>query len=490
MFKVVVFANVWNLASFFPKGGLAGAASFLMLAQVVGPCGPSTDPIENASDPAQYPSVGCTPDPQAIAARRQCQRDDQCPCGAHCESGVCVATCGAGMPACATGSECSSRSGRCVPRGSDPLLAPVGTASGTVRFDSAAVTLANGTDAQALQYVAGDTSVDRVRFAIEAPFEVRCADGGQWARECTAGPLAAYAFGQIRVRVAQGSTVTPGQRGEVAAHTPVGLAKASVVIATEQTAPVFRVGRFEGTATMTIAGRLNPAAPEASRTARIPIVAYLSGRPGDLQRVLEIEDKSTLFAGQTRVAASLGPRGGMTAAVRLAFPSSLRYASAAPATGASVSVDVRIPDCVQGACLTITSATAGASPLPEEIEFSLANAFVVGGTDTPIGAANWVFQLARVGDLPADTAPRRCRPRRSPVPRRRRVDVDAGVGASYGPEHPRSRRARGVPRVVHGQRVGERAPARRDGGDGHRGRAARDGAAVGAGGRGPRARGR
>lgn len=307
-----LIANIWNVGGFAHRPAVWRAAPLLLLAQVAGPCAPTSEELPpTAGDPATYEPVGCTPDARAIAARRPCQRDDQCPCGAHCELGVCVASCGAGLPACTSGNVCNT-SGRCVPPGSDPVIAPVGTASGTVRFDSASVTLAGPTDVQILQYSAADTSVDRVRFAIEAPFEVRCTDGGQWARECTAGPLPGYAIGSIRVRVAQGSTVTPGQRGEVAAHTPVGVAKATVAVATEQTAPVFRVGRFEGAATMTILGRPNPATPEPARTVRVPIVAYLSGRPGVAQRTLEIEDKSTLFAGRARVVAAIGPQGGMS----------------------------------------------------------------------------------------------------------------------------------------------------------------------------------
>jgi hypothetical protein len=35
----------------------------------------------------------CVRDEAKMAERRQCQRDDTCPCGTHCELGVCEASC-------------------------------------------------------------------------------------------------------------------------------------------------------------------------------------------------------------------------------------------------------------------------------------------------------------------------------------------------------------------------------------------------------------
>lgn len=153
-------------------------------------------------------SAACTPDVAAIAARRECVSDDQCPCGSHCELGVCVATCSQ-TAACASGQACD-RFGRCRAADDQTLMGTVpATTVGALRVETPS--LVAGTNASptrlALSATLGDVAM---RVTASAPFEVRCAGGGSFGPECTF-TLAAGLAGSVEVRQPDGATVTtPG----------------------------------------------------------------------------------------------------------------------------------------------------------------------------------------------------------------------------------------------------------------------------------------
>lgn len=158
------------------------------------------------------PMPTCTPDRATIAARRACVSDDQCPCGAHCELGECVATCGDGLPACASGQTCD-RFGRCRAASDVTLVGEVAPKTPSVlALDRPSLLVGSEAQQATLAIRAVNKASGRVRVTVPAPYQVRCGTSSAWGQECSLSSLAMNAEAAVEVSVASGQTATePGQ---------------------------------------------------------------------------------------------------------------------------------------------------------------------------------------------------------------------------------------------------------------------------------------
>lgn len=180
---------------------LLAAAALVGLSLSLFACGDPTSPEADAGIPdVETEPTTCTVDPTLIAQRRACLADDQCPCGAHCELGECVASCGEGLPACSTGRSCDSF-GRC--RASDDTrlntaeIAPDSQAS--LEVDSA-VSFTGSTTEIDVRMRTAQTAISTVRIQVDAPLEVRCAADDAFASACLLSGVAASTESTITLR--------------------------------------------------------------------------------------------------------------------------------------------------------------------------------------------------------------------------------------------------------------------------------------------------
>lgn len=186
-----------------------------LLAACAGACAPAPSGGDGGNDGATDGPVSatCAVDPARVREARACRSDDQCPCGAHCELGRCVAQCGPTLGECAAGQTCD-RFGYCrasdAPAYGRPSAAPaVGSlVAEDLQYDAPAAPASTPVRIRAVRAALGP-----VRVTVEAPFEVQCEPMGAFARECAPSELAANATRSLAVRVAEGATVTAGQRG-------------------------------------------------------------------------------------------------------------------------------------------------------------------------------------------------------------------------------------------------------------------------------------
>ncbi len=186
-----------------------------LLAACAGACAPAPSGGDGGNDGATDGPVSatCAVDPARVREARACRSDDQCPCGAHCELGRCVAQCGPTLGECAAGQTCD-RFGYCrasdAPAYGRPTAAP---AVGSLVAEELQHDVPVAPASTPVRIRAVRAALGPVRVTVEAPFEVQCAPMGAFARECEPSDLAANATRTLPVRVAQGATVTAGQRG-------------------------------------------------------------------------------------------------------------------------------------------------------------------------------------------------------------------------------------------------------------------------------------
>lgn len=203
---------------------------------------------------AGTPAATCTPDVTAIAAKRACISDDQCPCGAHCELGECVATCGESRP-CATGQTCD-RFGRCRSGADTTLVGEVAarTPSALV-IDRTSLLAGVESDQSALVIRSANKASGRIRVTVPPPYQVRCGGASTWAQECSISSLAMNAQSELGVSVAAGQTATePAQlrifSGSSMQYVTVQQRSTAAATTFQSPAP----GLYEGTVSLTAVG--------------------------------------------------------------------------------------------------------------------------------------------------------------------------------------------------------------------------------------------
>src|SRR5512140_1511176 len=126
----------------------------------------------------------CSRDDKLLDAKQACRADDDCPCGAHCALGQCVAECRAD-DACGTAAYCD-RFGRCRPKDDTSPTPPLSPVAGN---DATRMIVApRKIDALAAPHVirieAPKNALGPVRVAADDGLEVECIPGAGFAKEC------------------------------------------------------------------------------------------------------------------------------------------------------------------------------------------------------------------------------------------------------------------------------------------------------------------
>ena len=253
----------------------AFATGAIAAVSVLGACSPPGNTDGGADSGTDGTSRACVPNEALIAARRECRADDQCPCGAHCELGQCIASCGAST-ACASGTTCDTF-GRCVAPGTPVTQRAVSAAApGTATVRDPLVRFETMTSIATIGFHAGAHDLGPVRETVPAGFELHCASG-EWASECRETNVAAGTLRTLEVRIASG------------APAPTAAADAHVFFSSEMLtvglqAPGVRVrdaaglgGVYTGTATLVdvdvSASAAMPVPQRAPRNYVIPVTA-------------------------------------------------------------------------------------------------------------------------------------------------------------------------------------------------------------------------
>jgi hypothetical protein len=183
----------------FEQTGLLGALVTGLLAWSTAGCG---------SDSPKGAAAACTPDPALVAAGRACRSDDQCPCGAGCNLGVCGAQC-ASSDDCA-GTTCD-RFGRCraaaegaegAEGADDAVIPPLAvTPQHQLVVSPRFIALAAPSVANTVLVRAHGVAGEAMRVAADDGVEVRCASTGEFAKECKIQPMPVDAIVPVAVRI-------------------------------------------------------------------------------------------------------------------------------------------------------------------------------------------------------------------------------------------------------------------------------------------------
>ncbi len=143
----------------------------------------ATDPDSSGTD--DPPSDECDPDASLIDQGRACLEDDDCPCGAHCDLGECVAACSDDGD-CDDDQRCDDF-GRCRGAGTSDMLPPPPVEERpAVRPTSSSIIAAPGAEVElGLRVVgpSGDGEPIRARLVARDGAAVDCGDG--FVAECT-----------------------------------------------------------------------------------------------------------------------------------------------------------------------------------------------------------------------------------------------------------------------------------------------------------------
>lgn len=259
---------------------LGGCAGDSIVSPNVGPGGAAVAPQERA----------CTPDPALVRTRRACTVDSQCPCGAHCDLGVCVAECGAGVFACYRGEYCDTF-GRCraeAERGIAVMRVPA--AEGELTLGVSSLSFGAATDARALEYVLSGVSRAAVRFDVGAPYQVRCDQAAAWGSECTVPAVPGETVKRVEVRVAPGTSPMPTAIQNLRAWWGHNSRVVTIVPQAAAMDAAGLKGLYEGTATLS--GNFLGA------NVSLPITAKVYATAAGTTGTIVFTDESTLFAGK------------------------------------------------------------------------------------------------------------------------------------------------------------------------------------------------
>jgi hypothetical protein len=135
---------------------------------------------------------------ELLEARFDCFADDRCPCGAHCELGICTHDCIAATD-CAAGERCDDF-GRC--RSDDALvLPPDDSVEGLLGVDPPALGLRTAGALGAFRVRASGAPLEVVRVAAETGIEVQCDEAEPFGSECLLPDVQPEFEGQRTVRV-------------------------------------------------------------------------------------------------------------------------------------------------------------------------------------------------------------------------------------------------------------------------------------------------
>lgn len=256
------------------------------------------------------PGVQCDVDPALLAAEIECVADDHCPCGTHCDRGICAFE-------CAEDADCDEGwcdgFGRCRAEGDDALV-PAPEASGRARLT---------VEQPVLETVEGGVSTLRLQLDAATPSDlrvvaddgalVRCDESGSFVDECQLEAVEPDA--EVTVAVRRSTAVEPTQVGRVTVHGPGGARVSTSVVpaggAPAPSAEPIEPGVYRGEAVLVSVDGGAPSVVEV-----VPLVAEL------WDGVAMISDPTGRLAGEPIVGAL--DLTGMT----LAIPARARVAGA------------------------------------------------------------------------------------------------------------------------------------------------------------------
>lgn len=158
---------------------------------LLGACG--DDPVS--------PGLQCEVNETLLAQRTECVLDEACPCGAHCELGLCVASCGAGGAECESGQFCDGF-GRCRNDGETSIVpAPTSAVVGRVVVSTARLIVRSQDEVTRFSIRGEEAPVGLVRVDAGERAEVRCSGADEFAAECVMSGIGPAAEGAVTVEV-------------------------------------------------------------------------------------------------------------------------------------------------------------------------------------------------------------------------------------------------------------------------------------------------
>jgi hypothetical protein len=334
------------------------------------------------ADPPSTDAARCTRDDRLLEQKRACRFDEDCPCGAHCALGQCVAAC-RDDGACPAGSRCDTF-GRCRPSSDRSLVASLAPrVEGELSVSPSHIPSLGPSEQRAVRIEAGKRALGAVRVSVEGALEVDCAGGGAFAQECRFDSVPAGETRTFQVRsVAQGALARVRLVRVHAGSTSQTVAVGGSDLAFQAAPPV--LGTYTGSARLLESGVDGVATAPETHDLVLPITAEVIG--GASKATLALHDPSgTLHPKGTWVGGlSLEPN--RTGTVR--FP---RYQlqSGEITKGTAFEVLVEAPDAVVRA------------PGETQLAFELTTRFR-GALATGAPAATWRIVLERTGELPPD----------------------------------------------------------------------------------------
>ncbi len=220
-----------------------------VLALAMAACGEAHPNLVDPNALARRASTGtvaaalqCTPDLAVLQTPRECYRDDDCACGAHCDMGACNPGCTTGT-ACAAGEWCDVF-GRCRLDRDDQLLAaikPQRQARLTVAPRSLLLPAAGE---GRIRVIVSQAASAGLRVQGTDGVEVRCAVGQPFSNACRTAPLPAR--GRLELEVRANAPIPANAPSSVQVWAEKGFAE--VLVRTRAAPPVAPLeGRYVGT---------------------------------------------------------------------------------------------------------------------------------------------------------------------------------------------------------------------------------------------------
>ena len=242
-------------------------------------------------DDSVSPGVLCEVDDTLLAQRTECVLDEACPCGTHCELGLCVASCGAGGSECESGEFCDSL-GRCRNDGATSLVpAPTSDIVGRVVVSASRLLVRSQDEITRFSIRGEEAPVGLVRVDAGERAEVRCSGADEFAPECVMSGIGPAAEGAVTVEVrATADAVEEDLSSEISVFWAGRRSRVGLVIAAPD-GPSTRgdhgpsvsgaTGQYAGFARPIAYGRVSRSVredlPESQRTLVVPIGAEVFG---------------------------------------------------------------------------------------------------------------------------------------------------------------------------------------------------------------------
>ena len=131
----------------------------------------------------------CDVDPALLDIEVECALDEDCPCGTHCDLGMCGYECTSNKD-CDGKDKCDAF-GRCSNKKLDShALPPPGDVSGALTLTRGGVTLSTAGEVRTVGLRAEGLDSGRVRVRADDDLEVQCGTSGGFVRECFFDSLA------------------------------------------------------------------------------------------------------------------------------------------------------------------------------------------------------------------------------------------------------------------------------------------------------------